>query len=393
MMLSPEWQMWRTRILRHWNRRRAQVTRLVVSVLSAMLCPFVLNSAPGAWAESALLRGFFHVTGTRPVSPDVAILQIDTRTQKALGIRANESIPRGFFADALLKLEHYRPKAVFFDAVFQDPARDPEEDRHFADALARTPSVIGRRSMVRLERMLPTGKAETTRLINNSLPLFTRAAKAVFPIQVALTANVVERMCILGNPTIEKVPLLNPLRQLVDPTIPEPGDSDLINYYGPPTTIPAIPLLRLISPENPLPVEMLRDKVLFVGWMDPTVNAIDSPGMDTLLTPTSSLPMYGVEIHATIAANLLDRSWLRRLTPVSETILFYWVTFLFAFFALSLPWRRAAFYLVGLGVVWIGASYLAFLRLNYFVPAATLFGIVLPALMSVVGYIKSRERG
>jgi len=210
----------------------------------------------------------------------------------------------------------------------------------------------------------------------------------------------VKKLALMADPTLPKIPLLAPLKALVDPSVQEPGDYDLINYYGKPFTLPGIPFYRLVSSDEPPPPELLRDKVLVVGWTERSINAIDPDRRDSFLTPVSDESMYGVEIHGTIAANLLEKNWLRRYSPkwiphltVPEwdTLVAFVVCFLMTQVTTTYSVRRTAPWLIAGAALWFWLSYLAFSRLNYFVPAATLCGVVLPIFLMLMAYAESRR--
>ncbi len=103
---------------------------------------------------------------------------------------------------------------------------------------------------------------------------------------------------------------LDRFRDFVRPGLPAPGRWDLINYYGPPATLPSISLARLLDDGEEVPSEYFRDRVVFIGSQ--AVPELARGGSGEGLVPYPSLCewMFGVEIHSTIAANLLDGTWL-----------------------------------------------------------------------------------
>jgi len=55
----------------------------------------------------------------------------------------------------------------------------------------------------------------------------------------------------------------------------------------------------------------LRDKIVFVGFQG-TIESLHTINLDQFEISASHNPMYGVEIHATVIGNLLEKSWIRR---------------------------------------------------------------------------------
>jgi adenylate cyclase len=74
----------------------------------------------------------------------------------------------------------------------------------------------------------------------------------------------------------------------------------IINYYGPGGTFPTYSAIDVLS--GKLPLEALRDKLVFVGTTEIGIYDARSTPFD----PT----FPGVEIHATVAANILDGRFL-----------------------------------------------------------------------------------
>jgi len=72
----------------------------------------------------------FKARGTRPVSPDIIVVEIDDRAINDFG---RWPWPRGYHAELLDILEKYKPKAIAFDILFTEPqAEHPEEDEKLA---------------------------------------------------------------------------------------------------------------------------------------------------------------------------------------------------------------------------------------------------------------------
>jgi len=97
------------------------------------------------------------------------------------------------------------------------------------------------------------------------------------------------------------------------------GDSHVyVNFYGPPSTLPTIPMHRVVmaDPADKSSLKAaIKDKVVFVGaartsWSE------QKDGFHTVFTRPDGLDLSGVEIAATVYANLRDDSYLKPL-PVA----------------------------------------------------------------------------
>lgn len=102
-----------------------------------------------------------------------------------------------------------------------------------------------------------------------------------------------------------------------------------INYYGPPSTLPAISFYRVLD-TNRFEPDLFKDKAVFVGWGKiKTSNLLprsrENAVSDLLPTPFGSGPgeqMTGVELEATLFLNLIRGDWLRRFPAPAEIGLF-----------------------------------------------------------------------
>lgn len=73
-----------------------------------------------------------------------------------------------------------------------------------------------------------------------------------------------------------------------------------LNYYGPGATFKTIPAIDIIN--GVTPVEEYKDKIIYIGVTEKAV-------YDIRVTPVDSL-YPGVEVHATITGNILDKNFL-----------------------------------------------------------------------------------
>jgi adenylate cyclase len=137
----------------------------------------------------------------------------------------------------------------------------------------------------------------------------------------------------------------------------------------------------------------LRNKAIFIGLSDP----FQTEQKDYYLTPFSSSEgpdVSGVEIAATVFANLLDRGGLRRLRPTSQAVLLGLWAALLAGCALRLSTGRALGAITGLGLVYFAGAVQLFARQALWLPvAAPLLAMVPPALgATVIGHIRQVRR-
>ena len=78
--------------------------------------------------------------------------------------------------------------------------------------------------------------------------------------------------------------------------------------------------------------------------------------------------MYGVEIHATIAGNIIENKFISRISPVLESLLIVLAIFVMTFSILFMQPQYAASVLVGTACIWAAATFVAFKYFLYFLP-------------------------
>jgi adenylate cyclase len=81
-----------------------------------------------------------------------------------------------------------------------------------------------------------------------------------------------------------------------------------INFYGPPGSIPTIPIHDALN-ASPQEIAKLRDKVVFIGYAG-TYQPRQKDGFYTVFSQPNGLDLSGVEIAATAYANLLSSETL-----------------------------------------------------------------------------------
>jgi adenylate cyclase len=102
----------------------------------------------------------------------------------------------------------------------------------------------------------------------------------------------------------------------------------MINFYGPKQTIKTYSLTDFM--DKPFNLKLLEHKLVFLGS---TIQDLKVGINDTVTTPLGQIP--GVEVHATIANNILQNSFLKRVSNLWHNLL---ILFLFIL-SFSLAWR------------------------------------------------------
>ena len=373
----------RAQLRYRWRKLGHRVKRAVLCVLITFVHTILFSSPLGRDLEDSMRHTWFSLRGNRPISKAVTIVRLDIPAYQKIGVSPGERFPRKYLAEALHRIAAAQPKLIIIDFLMQAQSEDPEGDAALAAAIAQTPTFIAEAS----ERIVNTdaeGNQNPGEIIKRSIPQFTKAAKGIITLETGVAQNgLAETIALPLGDSLQEVrfPLVSPLRRYVDPTVITPGNLDYINYYGKTGTLSSISLGKLIGDETPDPA-LFRDRVVFVGMMTDSRLGI-SHLYDVLEIPIERSSMFGVEIQANIAGNLLDRSWIRRLQPEQEVITLSVLVFVLTFIFATVKPLAGFFTLALAAAAWLGASYYSFTSLFVFLPGASFCLLVTPALLLV----------
>lgn len=379
--VNPETRLLLARLRKDWADA-APVTKRALFALLVGCLPVLFSGTLTEAVEPVMLRTWFLLRGTREVPTSVTIVRMDKEAYDQVGRLPGERFPRGELADAIQKITSAGARAIVLDMILEQ-AGDRDEDLRLAEALANSPSVIGRFTQTTVD-VDPTGRQRRVRRVVKPLSLFAEAAQLVVPLEIRLTNGRSQEISLSNEREIFSdlpVPMLTVLRKLYRPDLQAPGGFDFINFYGPPNTLTSVSLAELTAPATDVSDSYFRGRLVFIGAVSEIGVGVEA-GKDTFLTSVSHLPMYGVEIHATIAANLIDGSWIRRLSVQAETLAMGLFAFFMAYVVLAAGPIAAVLWTISLAAAWLAFSYVAFVWLFTFVPALTVLLLVTPIVVA-----------
>ena len=305
--------------------------RFRATVVAVVLAPFLVGAAIyllGLFSplETEALSLRFDLRGERPAPRSVALVVVDQAAIRDLSPEWGQPpYPRRIWARLLGEMGRAKAGPAAFDLAFEAPTareqdRGPADDLRFEAALRRYGKVASAFTAVELPGRVP-----------NIFP-WLAPGKERFA-ELALTpgyvgyggdgssAGLVPGMVasFAGYPTlgVAAAGLAGPV------SVPGPnGEGELLlNYYGPPGTIPRVDIRDLLDPgvARAALYRQLRGRVVVIGIDDPTGDDRPRP-----TTAPGGGAMSGAEINATAAANALDGSFLREL-PVPASLLLIFV--------------------------------------------------------------------
>ena len=279
----------------------------------------------------------FAIRGAQPAQ-DVAVVAIDAASITELG---RWPMDRTRHAEAIDALRRAGARGIAYDVQFTEPSDDPDADLALYDAVARTPGTVlsttevderGRTNVLGGERMLRPARA--------------RAANTSTPVDIgAVVRRVFHRIDRLETFAVAAVE--SATRRPV-----APFDGALIDYHGPPGTIPTYSFADLVK--GRLDPGKVRGKIVVVGASAPSLQ-------DLHPVPTAHDElMPGPEVQANAISTVLRGLplrdapwWLDVLAPLALALVV----------PLASLWLRARWaMLLGLAALgaWLAAAQLAF---------------------------------
>ncbi len=329
-------------------------------------------SSTGTWRRLELL-GFDALTalctpgGGEPRGPGIVIVGIDDPSFAELKLQW--PWPREIHARLIDALSRAGAAVIAFDVVFSEPAR-AEEDLALAKAIRKAGNVVLAADLVEVEA-----------------PAY-RMAMRVEPHRYFREAGVMSGMAAVTldpDGVVRRIPqdpdslwrrVAEAYARHRGAPLPSPGNDPptLIRYLGPDHSFPYVSYYQALDPENFLPPDTFRGRIVMVGF---DVKASPEPGReqaDMFVTPflgSTGRRTPGVEIQATLAAGGIagaglteaPRSWTAALAALamalSALLMRRWrpLPAALAALLLSLALTGAAWALFARGGVWLPAAF------------------------------------
>ena len=352
-----------------WGRLDKPMRQRLMAILLAFATSVVFQSIPEGELELRALDAYsrFRFSGWlgAPLSPpsSVAVIAIDEDSYQHFDVSPLDIWPRRLHARLIERLKKLDVKFVGFDLLFRGRSTDAGADAELAQALSEMPTAIV------ADVLGAPAMGERNEQILQPEEIFVKATGALANAKVRSDAVVrhfgVSPLVYKGLPSLSDVAVreMRLARGL-------PAYRDLLHFYGPAGSVPTIPYWRALDENDKEAEAMLRGRVVFVGY-ELYVNSY-SASKDYFRTPFgASPPTFGVEIHATRAANLLDGSWFKRAPVRLERLGVFLGVLVFSWLLLSLEplWALLVYGLVILPG-WFVAAYFIYSR-GYFVPGIT----------------------
>ncbi len=297
---------WATRI----NSTFLSILLAVASIFAVLFLYYSQNPFLEAFEAKTYDLRFRDMRGAIPLEPSIGIIAIDDKSIAELGRYPWNRIQ---YARLLDKLKAAQVKAVLFDAFFPEH-EDKANDQAFASATKRAGNVV-------LAALFDYGKDGQVKGVMRSLPELEGAAAGVGNINFLPDDDGVNRrsplliefdgkltpslgmkaaMLALG----EQEYAIKPYEVILGGRhIPVGVNYSMwVNFTGPPGGYPRYSFTDVVN--GRIPAEQLKGKILFLGATAPGI-------YDMRVTPFhGNTP--GVEVHATVADNIISGRFIRQ---------------------------------------------------------------------------------
>jgi adenylate cyclase len=291
-------------------------TRFLVSVVAVCLSlAFCLTPWGKAW--DVFLGDFlFLLRGPLPSPKNILVVAID---EPSFGVINKQwPWPRSLHAKLLDRLFEANAKVVTLDMIFAEPSR-PEEDRRLAEAIRKHPAVV-----LSVDIDVIQDKDFEREITVGPLPELLSPATQTGFINLSVDRDGFLRRVKLTHGLQRSLALVSATKFSEYQWQDLIGSDLSINFLGPPRTIKTISYYQALDPAHHLPPGFLKDKLVFVGFSTQSAAELKRQVKDHYHIPFSrwgSGLMAGVELHAQIAQNLIDRTVLRGLDLKTSLIL------------------------------------------------------------------------
>jgi adenylate cyclase len=221
--------------------------------------------------------------------------------------------PRRLHGDLVTRVAQGGAAVIALDLVFDTPSKDPEDDRLFAQAIAKAGNVVLAADFREQEDAL----YKMWKLVEPIAPL-VEAGALPGRATIAFDADQFVRR-IPGEPDAFWRQIIKVLQvkapSVAVPPLPESGA--LIRYLGPDTVFDPIPY-HLVLQASPEELKTAFDgRIVIVGRelrAAPELGLASSDLFATPFLPSTGTLTAGMKVHATMVDNALSGTWLRALS-------------------------------------------------------------------------------
>ncbi|NJD69760.1 MAG: hypothetical protein C3F12_00375 [Candidatus Methylomirabilota bacterium] len=343
-------------------RPALQAALITIFAFAAML--ILAHLPPFSLLELKGLDFLFRLRG--PLAPPSEIVVVAIDEPSFAEISKQWPWPRSLHARLIDQLKKAGARVIGFDILFAEPSQ-PEEDQALARAIREVGNVVlaGERAVV-ADRLF-----RHTILVDPIEPFQTAASVGIATLPIEPDGTVRRPLPVSPDlPSFASRIVGLYLGQEHGIGV-DPSEANLINHLGPPRTVKTVSYYQALEADRMLPPLTFTDKIVLIGRALQAAPEPQRTAPDLFFTPFSpdagSLTA-GVEIHATIVANLLAGRMVREPSSGVRYALLFFLALIGSLATLHLRPLRALGATLGLSALLLMIAYGLFTGKNLWLP-------------------------
>ncbi|MBW8322788.1 MAG: adenylate/guanylate cyclase domain-containing protein [Rhizobium sp.] len=330
------------------GRRRVQLALLAAAVF---LTVAALTRLPGWPLVDARAFDYLSTLWHEPL-PDEGPVIVAIDEPSFADLNAQWPWPRSVHARLVTALRAAGARVIALDIIFSEPTT-AAEDAALADALGPDVVLAGDETLI--------SSAQADQFVRTlPLGLFTDTGAKAGIASIALGGDGVVR----GLPSLDDS-FAARIAETAGVSTNLSASGLLMQAFGGPRTYPTVSYYQALDPENLLPADTFRDRVVIVGLSlqnAPTVTGGGADAFATSYTVHTGRLVAGAEIHAAILDNLRTASGIATASPR----LVLGLLLLTALGAVALVWRGTGWpAVIGVVAAVLGFSVASYLALRF----------------------------
>ena len=369
---------------------RIENTFIVVFTFAAML--LFTNLPLFSLLELKGLDLLFLLRGSLPSPPEIVVVAIDEPSFAE--ISKQWPWPRSLHARLIDQLKKAGARVIGFDILFAEPSQ-PEEDRALARAIREAGNVV----LARERSVTADPLFRQTIQVDPIEPFKATASVGVATIPIDPDGTVRRPLPISSDlPSFSSQIVRLYLGQERHRIRTDPSQAILINHFGPPRTIKTISYYQALEADRMLPLGTFTDKIVLIGRALQAAPEPQRTSPDVFPTPftfDAGGPTAGVEIHATIVANLLAGQMVNEPSSGVRYSLLFLLALIGSLTTLRLKPLWALGAILGLSALFLVIAYVLFAKGRLWLPifsGTVQFGLVYGGYLIAQVFSAQRER-
>jgi adenylate cyclase len=359
------------------------------AVFTALICAFPFVEGIDLSISDHIKR----LLGKAPHLQNIVVIAIDEPSYRELGVGFDKPWPRALHARLLRRLKELGVARVAFDVLFTGPGADSAVDQELINAFKDINAIIGVEAIKKT--IAKQGGGIIIEELDQPYDEFRKVtAQALVNLDMNTRDGFIRTFPFPSSDQTRRYPFLSFAAAGVKPGpgVNTPSPRDLINYYGSARENARIvsfwEMFEKMAPEEEA---SFKDAIVFVGLLLRSDTGVAQK--DSYLSPFGGDMIFGVEVHAAIAGNLLQRNWITRPSRALEIMAQAILVGATSFLALSASPVVLACSVAGVVVLWsLGA--LVMMNTGVFLAGAATSLILLPTIVlvsAVVSYVGARR--